>query len=66
MTTAALAAAEATSQRLAVDPGISATREGHGRRLQARRRRRRSTAGGDRSVLATTVATAPSSDATEL
>ena len=66
MATAALAAAEATSQRLAVDPGISATRDVHGRRLEARRQRRRSTAGGDRSVLATTAATAPSSDATVL
>ena len=66
MATAALAAAEATSQRLAVDPGISANRDVHGRRLQARRRRRRSTAGGVRSILATTAATAPSSDATEL
>jgi len=35
------------------------------RRLQVRRRRRRSTADGDRSVVATTAATAPSSDATE-
>ena len=66
MATAALAAAKAMSQRLAVDPGISATRDVFGRRLQARQRRRRSTAGGDPSVLATTAATAPSSDATEL
>ena len=66
MATAVLTAAEATSERLAVDPGISATRDVHGRRLLARRRRRRSTTGGDRSVLATTAATAPSSDATKL
>ena len=45
MATAAMAAAEATLQRLAVDPGISATRDVHGRRLQARRRRRRNTFG---------------------